>query len=535
MAATTTPRAVRRLRMLGLLAWGLALATGSIIDLSAPAQADIGTSGGDLAVAQTLAGDEVTVVLRRMTSVPGPLLVEVITHRGNTLRAVDVATLQDGAITSKGSTSRGRILLPRTPGPSSTTLSVDQPGAWTLQLQAGGATATIPFVVPAAVTAPAEQAVYLGFVSAGACLVLALVVAVRARRGWWAALPVGGVTAGVAVAVTAAVLSAATPLPPQAGTALDPTVQNVSDPYGSSGPRISDYSRPAAQLTVATSPGRGASQGTHLVLHLLDSATGIPVDDLVVHDDAFIHLLVVGPDGTLRHVHPVRMSAGTWGVDLARTAPGHYALSAEFERRGGGMELTRSLSGFDVAGHLGSAACRAATIGRSTPSATVEVGGSHWRVAASGLIAGAPTTLTATAPAADLQLWLGMAGHAIIAGPLGDGPVTGAAVQTAESLSHTHSMGAMSAMAPTTSARTGMGGTAGMSRNGQTTGPGVMNAMAPVNGDSSPDETVASYGPAVPFTYTFMSPGRYRVWVQVEEGYRITAIPVNVQISRTGS
>jgi len=37
-----------------------------------------------------------------------------------------------------------------------------------------------------------------------------------------------------------------------------------------------------------------------------------------------------------------------------------------------------------------------------------------------------------------------------------------------------------------------------------------MIAMNPVNGDSAPDETVAGYGPDVPFTFTFPAAGEYR-------------------------
>jgi hypothetical protein len=534
MAAAITTRAAHVLRLLGLLVTGLTLAVLLIGGAGAAARADTGTSGGDMTVAQTLDGDEVTVVLRRITSVPGPLQVEVITHTGGTLRSIDISAVQDGPLTGTATVprpiSRARIVLPRIPAAAAAALQVDRPGAWLLRLASDGTTATIPFIVPAAVTAPQEQAVYIGFVGAGICLVLALVVAARARSGWWTIVPVGGLVTGVAVAVTAAMLSATTPLPPAAGTTLDPTAQNITDPYANTGPRISDYSRPAAQLTVDATPrrgiGRAAGAGTRLVLQLLDSATGIPVDDLVDHDDAFIHLLVVGPDGVLRHVHPVRIRSGVWLVDLPATLPGHYAVSAEFERRGGGTELARSMSGFDVAGRAAPAATAAAVLRSSIRSASVQIGASRWHIAATGLVAGAATTITATAPAPDLQLWLGMVGHAIIAGPLSAGPITGTTVQAADTWSHTHSMGAMTPGSMSTTA----GGMAGMAGTGAA-GSGDMGAMAPVNGDSAPDETVAHYGPAVPFTYTFATAGRFRVWIQVEEGYRITTTPLDVSIT----
>ena len=58
--------------------------------------------------------------------------------------------------------------------------------------------------------------------------------------------------------------------------------------------------------------------------------------------------------------------------------------------------------------------------------------------------------------------------------------------------------------------------------------------MLPVNGDSAPDETVAAYGPAVPFTFTFPGPGEYRVWIQVERNYTVLTIPVVLDVAAPG-
>jgi hypothetical protein len=58
-----------------------------------------------------------------------------------------------------------------------------------------------------------------------------------------------------------------------------------------------------------------------------------------------------------------------------------------------------------------------------------------------------------------------------------------------------------------------------------------MVGMAPVNGDSAPDETVAAYGPDIPFTYTFPVAGRYLLWIQAERHYAVLTVPVVVDVA----
>ena len=98
--------------------------------------------------------------------------------------------------------------------------------------------------------------------------------------------------------------------------------------------------------------------------------------------------------------------------------------------------------------------------------------------------------------ARDLQPWLGMLGHMIVVGPVTDGPVH------APIWAHVHSM-----IPPT---------------------PGM---------PGQPDESVAAYGPDVPFTYSFPLPGKYFVWIQVERDYRIVTVPavVDVPAAKGGS
>lgn len=474
-----------------------------------PARADSASSGGDVTVAQTLGDRDLTLILRRVTSVPGPLRVEAISHAGTPAGSL---TLTVAPASGGTPVSRATLDLGRDPGSYGATLHVDRAGPWELAVGDGVRTARVPFVVMGAAVSPAEKAVYGGFLAAGVLLLVTIVVAVRVRRAGWALLPGAGMVAGLAVAVTGAVLSASSPLPPQPGLQIDATTGNAADPYALSRPLIADWSRPPVLLTLARLPG------DDLALRLADASTGLPADDLVVHDDALIHLLIVGPGGRLWHLHPIRVAAGEFRVRFVPPSDGHYAVSAELERRGGGVQLVRAAGGLDVSGvSRGSPAYGIAgvTAGRRV---TTTVSGVPVSILASGSVAGTAVTFTVTfGSGATLQPWLGMLGHLIVAGPVPAGEPVGEAAERAPVWAHAHSMGDL---------------TPGMNMPGMSSpGGGQMAGLMPVNGDSAADETVAAYGPSLSFTFTFAAPGRYLLWVQAERDYRILTVPAALEVT----
>ncbi|GIF26749.1 hypothetical protein BJ973_000160 [Actinoplanes tereljensis] len=487
-----------------LTATGL-LVSAAFLAGPAPALADSGSTGADVSVATTLGSRELTVTLRRVTSVPGPLGVDVITHAGSGPGTLQLAVTPVGATTggppSGLVTSTAALALSGTPGPAGAVLTVDRTGPWELSVDDGLNVARIPFVVPGQASTPAEKSVYGGFVAAGVCLLAGIVVAVAARRTWLPALPGAALVAAVAVAVTGAVLSASTPAPPMPGQELDPTVANAADPYAEIW-RAGGLSRPPATLLLGTTAVPRAA-ATPIGLSLCDAATGLPVDDLVVHDGALIHLMIVGPGGELWHLHPARTAPGTFTFTFTAPRNGHYAVAGEVERRGGGVQMLRSASGFDVTGP-GTAAPAAAPLPATGGSRTID--GTAVQVAMLPAVAGTPVTLRAqVGDRADLQPWLGMLGHLIVVGPLGAG-----GAQTAPLWAHAHAMGAAAGMAM-----------------------GASDAMVPVAsaiGATLPDETVAAYGPTVGFTFAFPLPGRYQVWVQAERNYTIITVPIMVTV-----
>lgn len=429
----------------------LLLVLGAVLGAVGPAVADGADEGGDLHVAQSLGDRDLTVIIRRAAEVPGPLHVDVVTHAGSPAGEVTLTARAAGAPTSSA-----KVVLGATPGFHAGVVHVDRPGPWELTVDE----ASIPFVVPARVSSPWENAAYGGFIAAGVLLFLALLAAVLGRPGL-ALVPTAGVVAAMAVAATAALLSPSIPPVAAPGTHLDPTFDNVMNPYERT--PVVDFSRPPVNLVPRM-------DGDDLVLAMTDGSSGRPVDDLLVHDNAFVHLVVVSPSGGLRHLHPIRTAPGEYRARLTDPEQGTHAVAAEIARRGGGVQLLRS--SVDVTG-----------------SSAVTTGSGDAELVMDVREAGRPTTVTAKFGERDLQPWLGMLGHMIVVGPVTDGPVT------APIWAHVHSM-----IPPT---------------------PGMPD---------QPDESVAAYGPDVPFTYSFPLPGRYLVWIQVERDYSVITVPAEIDV-----
>ncbi|MBL1078265.1 hypothetical protein JK358_28040 [Nocardia sp. 2] len=452
-----------------------------------PARADGVAAGADLMVAQSLGDRELTVIIRRAEPVPGPLRVEIVNHQGSPPGRLTLTALPTDRV---GESVSAAVDLTDRTGIYPALLRVDAAGPWELTVADGERTARIPFLVAAPLVMPWEKAAYGGFFAAGVLLVVSLGTALTARRGRITLLPVGAMVAAVAVGVTGSVLSGQAPAPRAAGTLIDPTSGNIGTPYPERElPLTTDYSRPPVNWTV-----RG--DGAEVALSLTDAATGRPVDDLLVHDDALLHLMVVGPSGRFWHRHPIRVAPGEYRVRLPFSESGDYAFAAEIARRGGGTQLLRSA--LRVADTSGSGAPPPAT--SPIPITTTGTGTGTGEVTTTDLIAGKPGTLTAHFGGnADLQPWLGMIGHLIAVGPLPADTATGTAAAAAPIWVHAHAM-----------------------------------PPPPAPGAQAPDETVAAYGPDVSFTHTFPQPGRYLVWAQAERAYSVLTVPATVEVRAEG-
>ncbi|SDK61562.1 hypothetical protein [Nonomuraea jiangxiensis] len=371
---------------------------------AAPAAAHTVMAGADLRFAQTIAGTELTVVVKATPRVPGPLRVGVLAYQ----RVADLPVKLELRSVADGRTVTGvaRAALE----PRYAELSVDRTGPHELRLSAGGEVSVVPFRVLVERGSAGELLIYGGLLVAALLLVGGLLTGALSRPGP-AMLLSGGAAVGLTVATLVIVFEPGMPPAPPDGAAPVATALPGGRPY--------------AQGRVTTTPARpGAGEEFTLRLDLVDGSTGRPVDDLAVHHEALAHMVVTSEDGRFfRHVHPLRTAPGRLEVRLRADRAGRYLAYAELERQDAGGQLitgTFALDGAPATQNAGDAPATPDPAAESGTSATASGGGD---AASSGPgvprlwpavpVAGRPTTIDLDA-AGPVRPWLGMAGHLIV-------------------------------------------------------------------------------------------------------------------------
>lgn len=210
-----------------------------------------------------------------------------------------------------------------------------------------------------------------------------------------------------------------------------------------------------------------------------DGLTGLPVDDLVLHHQALMHMVVIDPvSHTLLHLHPARVKPGQYLVDLPVITQGTYDVAIEIERANSGSQVTHQQV------LLGELSARSVLVPVPVP-ATIQSGDYTLTVQmATPARVGVPVEVQVTATRAGqavaaLDFWLGMRGHMIVRNP--NGAVFG----------HAHAVGAMN------------------------------DAFQPV---SVP-------GNQVSFVYAFPSAETYAVWVQIMIDGAVITLPVQITVN----
>ncbi len=357
-----------------------------------------------------------------------------------------------------------------------TELAVDRMGDWELEANIsgprGGGVARIPFTITAAPLAPGSIGLFIALGGLVVAMIASILTSLANQRRAtplprWVGWTIG--QAMFACLIAAAIFGA------QQFSSM------IQSAQAASAATSTGVGRPHANLAVHTGPGTvQAGQPMTLTLDLSDGSTGLPIDDLITHHDALIHLVVISADGGFyTHIHPPRSAPGEYAIGLTPDRPGRYTAYAEIERQDSGTQVIAR--DFTIAGSANAAAPQFQGMGTRT------VDGMQVTLKASTepIKAGKQAIFTFSfskdgKPLDDLQPWLGMGGHLIARSD--DGAIFG----------HIHAQGPM---AP-----------AGLLATG------------------------TNYGPDIQFVYTFPEPGHYQLWGQFRRADSIVTVPFAIDV-----
>jgi hypothetical protein len=424
---------------------------------------------------QAIGPYELTVTVEIPLSVPAILFVDIVPRDDVgaatiTLRAAPRGLPFDQAPSTQIATR---------PGPQDVyfaQLPLDRPGDWELELRVEGERGSGEARIPLTVTpAPLPAFTVPLLVTLGALFVLliaGIIVSAAAQRqqrpAHAAASRIIGLSA-FACAVAAAVFGGL-----QWSTSIE-AAQAAAISAASSG-------RPHVNVALSLDPPRPhAGELLSLTLDLSDGGTGLPVDDLVSHHEALMHLIVLDESGAfMAHLHPSRLAPGRYLTEFSPDRPGRYTAYVEIERQDSGTQIIAR--DFTIGGEPVPQPAPAPGLGRR------EVGAMQVAITSSlePLTAGKQTTLTfdfseGGQPVNDIQAWLGMAGHVLARSADG------------ATFAHVH----------------------------------AAEPMAP----SGPTAMGTRYGPTVRFVYTFPRAGVYQVWAQFKRGGKILTVPLTLKVT----
>jgi hypothetical protein len=475
------------------VAFTLLLAVLAVLTTAGPATAHETAATGVVRLAQSLGDRDLTVTLVPPSTGSGRMSVALEALGTGGGAPVRVSAEPVGAA---GGTAASTAIVPgRVGAPGQSGVTLDQPGRWEVVLDDGASRARIPMTYVDPGTPGWVRVVRTGAVLA---LVAGIVATTRTarRRPWFLGIAAGLAVAGAAVAATAyaygvtpaaagyVVGGAVNAAAPGATPTTSPGMAGMGGMAGMAGGQaMSGTAEGAVVMTAGLTGAPGPTgAGSVLDLRLTDGSTGAPVDDLEVHDEAFIHLAVLGADGSEQHLHPVRTAPGDWQVRFAPAGGGRYGLFAEFAREDGGHVLVRSA--VDVPGPAAAPAVPPGPGPRTLPGAVEAT------VSVEGAVAGSPTRVRMSLssggrPVTDLQYWLGMAGHLFVLGPGAGG--TPDPMDVSATFAHVHDM--------------------------QVAPPGH------------------GLGPEISFDYTFPTAGTYRLWLQALRAGSVITVPVDVVVA----
>ena len=431
-------------------------------------------SAGMQTFTQMVGSYELSITAELPLSVPAPLYLTLVSQQSMagttiTFRAAPRGYSFDGA----PSAQMQGVNIPSTYFGE---LPIDRVGDWDIEVRASGPAGSGVALLPLTIAiAPLPITSIVLFAALGTLIVLmiasVLLSVIYQRRGRalprWLNWAIGqGIFACIIVAVIFGIQQASA------------QIQSAT-----SAANAANAGRPHANMVLDTGPAAPtAGRPLTLTLDLSDGSTGLPVEDIVPHHEALLHLVLLSADGTdFAHLHPARVAPGRYAIAFTPARPGRYTADAEIQRQESGTQVI--VRDFEVGGAAAGAAPAPPGLGPR------EIAGMQVNVTSSAtpLTAGKQTTLTFNfnangAPVLDLQPWLCMAGHLIARRT--DGAI----------FAHIHAAEQMPPADPILAAGT-------------------------------------IYGPNIRFAYTFPQPGRYQLWAQFQRAGKIITVPLAVEVS----
>jgi hypothetical protein len=371
-----------------------------------------------------------------------------------------------------------------------TELAIDRAGDWDLYVRVDGDRGHGLARIPLTIVLPEAPAGTIALIVALGCMVALMLAnislaAIARQRG--SSIP-AVIDRALGYAIFACIIAAVIFGFQQFGAQFSGANASAATtaPSTSSSALSAQGGLPHANAELATDPALPqAGQPFTLTLDLTDGSTGLPIDDLIPHHDALIHLVLIDESSqAFAHIHPAGVAPGRYAVATTLEQPGDYTAYIEIERQASGTQVIARR--FQVGGGPSTATAPAADIpglgARTIDGLSIDVSASQ------PPRAGRQTTLTLHVsaggqPVTDIAPWLGMAGHLIARSA--DGQVFG----------HIHAVGAM------------LTGT-------------VDTSVAP-----------PVFGPDIQFVYTFPSAGRYYLWAQFQYQHAIVTVPIALDVA----
>ena len=255
----------------------------------------------------------------------------------------------------------------------------------------------------------------------------------------------------------------------------------------------------ATRVSTNVQPPDPVPMSPFTVTYTLRSEAGEPVtaDRLQLAHERLMHMFIVSEDlNSFSHIHPNDEGDGRYSVSSSVSSPGRYVMFNTFVDAGGKLQVERDPFTTAGAGMGGAPATLTPDLGVAKMADGLEITMDSDRKALRRVpISFSISVREGGQPVTDMQPYLGAVFHAVII--------------SADTRQFAHTHGDVA------------GGLMAGDKGGMVMGGGMAMPTPPPR-----------FGPDLEFTHTFMQPGLYRIWVQLQRKGQIYTVSYDVQVSK---